>query len=282
MRILLASATPDRIPLMRALSAQGMLCDLADRFDEVPSILQHSGPYDAAVLDVGRPGAEAHGVLRAIRNRGLKLPAVVICGPLSVEEEVGTLHAGADDVLIRPVRIPVLHGRLQVMLRRCLGHASSRLTCGNVTLDQAEQDVRVNDRQVRLTRREFEVLEMLMLRPGVLLAKEHLMTKLYGGEDGPDQKIVDVFVCKLRRKLAAASAADMIRTVWGRGYVLSEPAPDVVAAARAGLATRTLRRRPRVTSPVPVAAAGIAAAGIAAASTSATGMAATAATAVAA
>jgi two-component system cell cycle response regulator CtrA len=246
MRILLASATPDRLPLMRALLAQGMLCDLADRFDEVPSILQHSGPYDAAVLDVGRPGPEAHATLRAIRNRGLKLPAVVICGPLSAEEEVATLHAGADDVLTRPVRMPVLHGRLQVMLRRCLGHASSRLTCGNVTLDQAEQDVRVNDRQVRLTRREFEVLEMLMLRPGVLLAKEHLMTKLYGGEDGPDQKIVDVFVCKLRRKLAAASAADMIRTVWGRGYVLSEPAPEVVAAARAGLATRTLRRRPRV------------------------------------
>ena len=112
------------------------------------------------------------------------------------------------------------------------GYTSAELVCGNVTLDQEQHAVMVDGLRVNLTAREFDFLETLMLHKGVLLTKERFMSRLYADAEAPDSKIVDVFVCKLRRKLAARGAAEMIRTVWGRGYVLFEPSAQALDAAR--------------------------------------------------
>ena len=131
-----------------------------------------------------------------------------------------------------PFRLPVLHARMQAMARRARGYSSAELVCGNVTLDQEQHAVMVDGTRVNLTAREFDFLETLMLHKGVLLTKERFMTRLYADSEAPDSKIVDVFVCKLRRKLTAAGAAEIIRTVWGRGYVVFEPSATAIDAAR--------------------------------------------------
>ncbi len=243
MRILLGSPDQDRAGLLRSLGAEGRLAELSDPYADLPSIAQHTGPFDVAVLSVASCREQALPVLREIRRRGLRLPVLILAGHLEPDEEHEALNAGADDVLARPVQMPILIARLQALVRRTLGHSSSIVTCGNVTLDQAQQSVTVDGRPVRVTRREFDVLETLMLRRGMLLTKDHFMSRLYGAEEGPDQRILDVFVCKLRRKLAAEGAAEIVRTVWGRGYVVEEPSASEIAAARARYAEGRPRAR---------------------------------------
>jgi two-component system cell cycle response regulator CtrA len=243
MRILLGSPDRDRAGLLRSLGAEGRVADLAEPFADLPAITQHNGPFDVVVLAVAGCRDQALPVLREIRRRGLRVPVLILAGQLDQDEEQEALHAGADDVLARPVPMPTLIARLQALVRRALGHSSAQVTCGNVTLDQARQSVSVDGRPVRVTRREFDVLETLMLRRGMLLTKDHFMSRLYGAEEGPDQRILDVFVCKLRRKLAAAGAAEIVRTVWGRGYVVEEPSAAEIAAARARFAAGQPRAR---------------------------------------
>ncbi|MFC4169527.1 response regulator transcription factor [Teichococcus aestuarii] len=232
MLILAASLLASPQGLHRDLTRLGHVCDVATPFCETASIAQFSGPYDAIVLQANDNAAEAIAVLREIRGRGLRVPVVILASRLRVEEEQAAFNHGADDVLTMPVSTQLLVVRLQAIQRRVLGHASAVLNCGNVTLDQAQRHVMVDGRHVRLTAREFEVLETLMLRPGMLLTKEQFMSRAYGLNEGPNVRVLDVFVCKLRRKLAAAGAAEIVRTVWGSGYVLREPAEADVAQAR--------------------------------------------------
>jgi two-component system cell cycle response regulator CtrA len=243
MRILLGSPDQDRAGLLRSLGTEGRIAELAEPFNDLPAIAQHHGPFDVVVLAVASVRDQALPALRDVRRRGLRLPVLILAGFLTQEEEQEALNAGADDVLTRPVPTPILTARLQAVVRRTLGHSSAQVTCGNVTLDQSQQSVSVDGRPVRVTRREFDVLETLMLRRGMLLTKEHFMSRLYGAEEGPDQRILDVFVCKLRRKLAAAGAAEIVRTVWGRGYVVEEPGAAAVAAARERFAAGEPRAR---------------------------------------
>ncbi|TCZ57969.1 winged helix-turn-helix domain-containing protein [Roseicella aquatilis] len=196
---------------------------MADQFDEAASVLQHSGPYDAAVFELAGPDNldAVRAALRAIRARGLSLP-VIIVADLAAEEEVSLLGAGADDVLGRHARPDAIRHRLRAILRRSLGHLSAELPCGNTVVDQGRQQILIAGRPLRIGRREFQILEMLMLRPGIPISKDRFMAALYGSEDGPNERILDVFVCKLRRKLTLAGATATIRTIWGIGYALEE------------------------------------------------------------
>jgi two-component system cell cycle response regulator CtrA len=233
MHILLASPIAGWATLASGLASLGVRCDNTNTLDDLSSVLALSGPYDALVLRVDGSLREVQAAVCDLRRRGLGLPIAILCGrtPQPAEEEA-LLHAGADDVLHNPLHLRVLLARLQALSRRARGHACARLVCGNVTLDQAQHAALVDDRRVNLTAREFDFLEALMLHKGVLLTKERFMTSLYADGAAPDSKIVDVFVCKLRRKLAECGAAEMIRTVWGRGYVAYEPTADSVEAAR--------------------------------------------------
>jgi two-component system cell cycle response regulator CtrA len=235
MHILLASSAGPTTTLLDALRRQGHGCDLAEPFLDAPSIAQHSGDYDVLLIEAASPTRDGIGLVREIRRKGVRCPVLVLSSRITPEDELLLLEAGADQVLAGPPLMPLLQARMQAVLRRSLGHASPELRCGNVLLDQARRTVAVDGRTVRITCREFDVLEMLMLRPGAMLTKEHFMTRAYGLEDGPDQRILDVFICKLRRKLAAAGSAEIVRTIWGRGYVLEEPSAGELAAARARL-----------------------------------------------
>lgn len=234
MRVLVLSpnAAPDR--LLAGLRGGGLVCDTTRDLDDLPSALALSGPYDLVVLHLASMDLAAHRAVRALRRGGSAHPVLVVCARLEPGDEEAALHSGADDVLRHPVSLPVLHARIQALVRRARGYASARLACGNVVLDQELHAVSVDGRRVPLTGREYDFLQVMMLHKGVLLTKERFLSGLYAdSEETPDLKIVDVFVCKLRRKLAACGAAEMIRTVWGRGHVLFDPAPAAVAEARA-------------------------------------------------
>ena len=246
MHVLLASPTAAPSTLAAGLAGLGVRCDDTDALDDLASIIALSGPYDALVLRVDGPMRDAQAAVCELRRRGHSLPIAILCGrtPQPAEEEA-LLHAGADDVLQNPLHLRVLVARLQALARRARGHACARLVCGNVTLDQEQHAALVDGRRVNLTAREFDFLETLMLHKGVLLTKERFMTNLYADGAAPDSKIVDVFVCKLRRKLADCGAAEMIRTVWGRGYLTFEPTPAAVEEARRA------RRPEAAIDPVP-------------------------------
>ncbi len=244
MRIAIAADAGSTTDLEAALGALGVLCDAAENLAELPSIVALSGPYDLVLLRVSQPLRGLLPALRDLRRRGMTLPVILSCtGTAAPEEEEAVLHAGADDVLFHPVRLAVLHARMQAIARRARGYSCAELVCGNVVLDQEQHAVMVDGMRVNLTAREFDFLETLMLHKGVLLTKERFMARLYADTEAPDSKIVDVFVCKLRRKLTAAGAAEIIRTVWGRGYVVFEPAVAAIEAAR-------LTRRPEA-EPAP-------------------------------
>ncbi|MBV1798394.1 response regulator transcription factor [Siccirubricoccus sp. G192] len=245
MRVLLASHAANPTTLQNGLADHGCVCDTAEGLQDLASVLSLSGPYDMVILDVATPDREVQAAVRGLRREGCVHPVIILCARPDAMAEEAILHAGADDVVLHPVRLPVLHARMQALMRRARGYASARLACGNVTLDQEQHAVTVDGRRVPLTAREFDFLQTLMLHKGVLLTKERFMSSLYADSEAPDLKIVDVFVCKLRRKLAACGAAEMIRTVWGRGHVLFEPSADAVAAAREALLPDMAEPAPR-------------------------------------
>lgn len=242
MRLLIGFHDPEDASLPQRLAAAGHRVEAAEPFEDLPAIAALCGPFDLAMPVVGSCTA-ALPVLDDIRRRGLTLPVLVLATRPEPAAEGAALQAGADDVVGRQAPLPLLLARLQALQRRALGHRSAQIACGNVVLDQARQAVAVDGRAIRLTRREYDVLEMLMLRRGMVLGKEACMARLYGGEDGPEARIVDVFVCKLRRKLAAAGAAEILRTVWGIGYAAEEPGAAAIAAARARFAAGRPRAR---------------------------------------
>lgn len=243
MRILLGSPDPARCSVLQGLAGGGRSVEVADPIGELPAIAQHHGPFDVVLLSVLNCRTQAMPILRDLRRRGLRLPVLIIAAQLDQEAEQEALFAGADDVIGRAVAAPVLFARLQALVRRAFGHSTAQVACGNVLLDQERQEISVDGRPVRITQREFDVLEMMMLRRGTLLTKDQFMVRLYGDADGPGDRILDVFVCKLRRKLAAAGAAEIVRTVWGRGYVVEEPGIAAVAAARLRFAAGQPRAR---------------------------------------
>ena len=141
------------------------------------------------------------------------------------------MSAGADDYVAKPFHKDELTARLRAVIRRSVGHADSVITVGDISLNIDAKVVHVCGQRVHLTGREYQTLELLALRRGKILKKDVFLNNLYGGMDEPGGKIIDVFICKLRQKLATASDRQHIETVWGGGYVMRDP--DDVLSSRA-------------------------------------------------
>jgi two-component system cell cycle response regulator CtrA len=180
--------------------------------------------YDIILLDLNLPDMSGFEVLRGLRVSKVAAPILILSGLAGIEDKVRGLGFGADDYMTKPFHKDELIARIHALVRRSRGHAQSTIQTGDLTVDLDTKKVEINGIRVHLTAKEYKILELLSLRRGTTLTKEMLLNHLYGGMDEPESKIIDVFMCKLRKKLASASGGDdFIETVWARGYVLSEP-----------------------------------------------------------
>ena len=224
MRILLVeddSATAQGIQLM--LQSEGYICDCTDLGEDGLEIGKLYD-YDIIILDLMLPDIDGYEVLRRLRAARVKTPILILSGLSDLDDKIKGLGVGADDYLTKPFDKRELIARIQAIVRRSKGHSDSIIKTGKLTVNLDTRTVEVDGQPLHLTGKEYGILELLSLRKGTTLTKEMFLNHLYGGLDEPELKIIDVFVCKLRKKLAAATGGDnYIETVWGRGYVLRDP-----------------------------------------------------------
>ncbi|MEL6203920.1 MAG: response regulator transcription factor [Pseudomonadota bacterium] len=189
--------------------------------------------YDLILLDLGLPDMTGHEVLRQLRLARVDTPILILSGADDTDNKIKGFGFGADDYLTKPFHREELVARIHAIIRRSKGHAQSVIRTGKVTVNLDAKTVEVDSRPVHLTGKEYQMLELLSLRKGTTLTKEMFLNHLYGGMDEPELKIIDVFICKLRKKLSTATGGEnYIETVWGRGYVLRDPQPDVDATGQ--------------------------------------------------
>lgn len=185
--------------------------------------------YDLILLDLGLPDMNGHEVLRQLRLAKVDTPILILSGSDDTENKIKDFGFGADDYLTKPFHREELVARIHAIIRRSKGHSQSVIKTGEILVNLDAKTVEAGNKPVHLTGKEYQMLELLSLRKGTTLTKEMFLNHLYGGMDEPELKIIDVFICKLRKKLAnATDGANYIETVWGRGYVLRDPQPDAL------------------------------------------------------
>jgi two-component system cell cycle response regulator CtrA len=185
--------------------------------------------YDIILLDLNLPDMSGFEVLRSLRISKVKTPTLILSGLGGIEDKVKGFGVGADDYMTKPFHRDELVARIHAIVRRSKGHAQSVIQTDDLVVNLDTKTSEVNGARVHLTGKEYAMLELLSLRKGMTLTKEMFLNHLYGGIDEPEVKIIDVFMCKLRKKLANASGGkNYIETVWGRGYVLRHPTEEAV------------------------------------------------------
>jgi two-component system cell cycle response regulator CtrA len=190
--------------------------------------------YDIIVLDLNLPDMHGYDVLKKLRNSKVETPILILSGMSASDDKVKGLVFGADDYLTKPFDKSELVARINAVVRRARGHSQSSIEIGDLLIDLDGKSVSVAGKPVHLTGKEYGILELLALRKGTTLTKEMFLNHLYGGMDEPELKIIDVFGCKLRKKLATASGGNnFIETVWGRGYVLRDHESEKASATAA-------------------------------------------------
>jgi two-component system cell cycle response regulator CtrA len=224
MRVLLVEddrSTASSIEL--ALASEGIICDVVGLGQEGLEVGKLYDWYDLIILDLILPDIDGYEVLLRLRSAKVKIPVLILSGLSSADQKIKGLGFGADDYLTKPFNRGELIARIQAIVRRSKGHSESVLRFDKVTVNLDTRIVEVDSTPVHLTSKEYAILELLAMRRGTVLTKEMFLNHLYGGIDEPELKIIDVFVCKLRKKLAEASGGtNYIETVWGRGYMLKE------------------------------------------------------------
>jgi two-component system cell cycle response regulator CtrA len=227
MRVLLIeddSATAHSIELMlKSESFNVYTTDLGEEAVDLGKLYD----YDIILLDLNLPDMSGFEVLRSLRVSKVKTPTLILSGLAGIEDKVKGLGFGADDYMTKPSHKDELLARIHAIVRRSKGHAESVIQTGDLVVNLDSRTVKVNGARVHLTSKEYQMLELLSLRKGTSVTKEMFLTNLYGGMDEPGIKIIDVFICKLRKKLANVSfGKNYIETVWGRGYVLRQPTDE--------------------------------------------------------
>jgi two-component system, cell cycle response regulator CtrA len=209
-----------------ALAAEGIICDTAELGEEGLEIGKLYD-YDIIILDLMLPDINGYEVLLKFRAAKVKIPILILSGLTGADQKIKGLGFGADDYLTKPFNRGELIARIQAIVRRSKGHSESVIRFDKVSINLDARTIDVDDKPLHLTSKEYAILELLAMRKGTVLTKEVFLNHLYGGIDEPELKIIDVFICKLRKKLADASGGmNYIETVWGRGYMLREnPVP---------------------------------------------------------
>ncbi len=226
MRVLLVEDDPTTsrsIELMLSHANLNVYCtDLGEEGIDLAKLYD----YDLILLDLNLPDMNGHEVLRQLRMAKIDTPILILSGSDDTDNKIKGFGFGADDYLTKPFHREELVARIHAIIRRSKGHSQSIIRTGKVSVNLDAKTVDVETKTVHLTGKEYQMLELLSLRKGTTLTKEMFLNHLYGGMDEPELKIIDVFICKLRKKLAEATGGDnYIETVWGRGYVLRDPTP---------------------------------------------------------
>jgi len=180
--------------------------------------------FDVVVLDLTLPDITGGQVLQQLQQMRPDTPVIILSGEAALESKIENFLEGADDYITKPFHRDELLARIHAVLRRSRAAAPQEIHLGALTLDLVAHRASVAGVQVPLTGKEYACLEYLATRRGMTVTKEMFLSHLYGGRDEPEMKIIDVFICKLRRKLAEAGAPPVIETVWGRGYTIATDA----------------------------------------------------------
>jgi two-component system cell cycle response regulator CtrA len=206
--------------LALCLQSEGIRTHLETLGEEALEVAKHY-EYDAIMMDLNRPDMSGLEVLRKLRLNKVSTPVLVLSGVSEMESKIKCLGAGADDYMTKPASNVELIARLRAIVRRAKGHAQSTIHIDDLVVNLDVKAAEINGERVPLSCKEYQMLELLSLRRGTTLTKETFLNHLYGEMDEPESKIIDVFVCKLRKKLAAAAnGKNYIETVWGQGYLI--------------------------------------------------------------
>jgi two-component system cell cycle response regulator CtrA len=215
-----------------ALASENVVFEPTDRGEEGLELAKLYD-FDIIVLDLRLPDIDGYEVVRRLRAAKVKTPVLILSGKSDTMDKVKGLTNGADDYLTKPFNKAELVARIQAIVRRSKGHSESVIKTGRMVVNMDARSVEVDGRRLHVTGKEYSILELLSLRKGTTLTKEMFLDHLYGGLDEPELKIIDVFICKLRKKISNMTGGDSyIETVWGRGYVLKDPDPATVRVNR--------------------------------------------------
>ncbi len=224
MRVLLVEDDPTTSKSIELMLTHANLNVYATDLGEEGIDLAKLYDYDLILLDLNLPDMNGHEVLRQLRMARIETPILILSGADDTENKIKGFGFGADDYLTKPFHREELVARIHAIIRRSKGHSQSVIRTGKIAVNLDAKTVAVEDQPVHLTGKEYQMLELLSLRKGTTLTKEMFLNHLYGGMDEPELKIIDVFICKLRKKLSTATGGEnYIETVWGRGYVLRDP-----------------------------------------------------------
>lgn len=223
MRVLLVEDNSDIASSIElTLASEGIICEVVEFGTEGIEIAKIYN-YDLIILDLMLPDISGFEVLLRLRSAKVKTPILILSGITTVDQKIKGLTCGADDYITKPFDREELIARIYAIVRRSKGHSESVVRFDKVSIHLDTRIVEVDGTRVHLTNKEYAILELLVLRRGTVLNKEMFLDHLYSSVDEPETKIIDVFVCKLRKKLAdAAGGTNYIDTVWGRGYMLKE------------------------------------------------------------
>ena len=175
-------------------------------------------PIDLAIVDLGLPEIPGLDVIRQVRSEGKTYPILILTARDRWQDKVDGLEAGADDYVVKPFHFEEISARVNALLRRSGGWASSVLTAGPVRLDTARQDLKVNGQSIELTSYEYRIIEHLMMRAGEVISKSELTDRLYDQDFERDSNVIEVFIGRLRKKLDPENTIKPIETLRGRGY----------------------------------------------------------------
>lgn len=229
MRVLLVEDDPTTSKSIELMLTHANLNVYATDMGEEGIDLAKLYDYDLILLDLNLPDMNGHEVLRQLRLAKVDTPILILSGSDDTENKIKGFGFGADDYLTKPFHREELVARIHAIIRRSKGHSQSVIKTGEILVNLDAKTVEAGNKPVHLTGKEYQMLELLSLRKGTTLTKEMFLNHLYGGMDEPELKIIDVFICKLRKKLAnATDGTNYIETVWGRGYVLRDPQPDAL------------------------------------------------------
>ena len=223
MRVLLVEDDPVTATMMRTMfereDAKVEETSTAEEAMEFAKLYQ----FDLLIVDLGLPDLGGCALVKRIRSADINTPILIVSASDDPEEKLEAFFSGADDYLTKPFDPRELLARQRAIVRRASGYSGSEIRIGRLSIDMNARSVCVDNQRLPVTAKEYSILELLALRKGTTLTKETFLDHLYGGMDEPEQKIIDVFVCKLRKKIAAISKDDpIIQTVWGHGYVLND------------------------------------------------------------